>query len=208
MLCTINNIIQTLLFQASILPEFWVAALHTTAHLFNILPSVAINNDIPCTQLFETVPNYHHLRTSGCMCYPNLLPTSVHKFSQRSTPCVFIDYSTDHRGYRCLDLHTRRIILSCHVVFEETIFPLSHTSSLSSSSSAPVEFPPPPIPRQTKIINVSPPVITPTAHPSILPPNTHSMVTRGKNGIVKPRTPLCLHTDIYFSFTIVFCPSS
>lgn len=57
-----------------------------------------------------------------------------------------------------------------------------------------MESPPPPIPRQTPLPNVPPLAPPPTQIP---PPtqNTHSMVTRGKSGITKPRVPLCLHTD-------------
>ena len=185
--------IHTLLFQASMPPEFWVEALHTATHILNILPSAAINNEIPYTQLFKTVPSYHHLRTFGCLCYPNLLPTKPHKLAQRSTPCAFLGFPTDHRGYRCLDLSTRRIILSRHVVFDEMIFPLSRTSLPSSSLPALVESPPPPIPRQTQITNMPLPGVPPQLPPSTQ--NTHSMVTRGKSGISKPRTLLCLHTD-------------
>ena len=113
-------------------------ALHTSAHLLNILPSAAIDNDIPATRLFKMVSNYQHLRTFGCLCYPNLLPTSMHKLAQRSTPCVFLGYPTDHRGYRCLDLHTRRIIPSHHVVFVETIFQFSQHYVKASAPLAPL----------------------------------------------------------------------
>lgn len=175
MLRTINNMIRTLLFQASMPPEFWVEALHTATHILNILPSAAINNEIPYTQLFKTVPSYHHLCTFGCLCYPNLLPTKPHKLAQRSTPCAFLGYPTDHRGYRCLDLSTRRIILSRHVVFDEMIFPLSRTSLPSSSLPDLVESPPPPIPRQAQITNMPLPAVSPQLPPSTQ--NTHSMVT-------------------------------
>lgn len=47
MLPIINNMIRTLIFQASTPPEYWVEALHTTAHLLNIIPSTAINNEAP-----------------------------------------------------------------------------------------------------------------------------------------------------------------
>ncbi|GKB87010.1 ribonuclease H-like domain-containing protein [Tanacetum coccineum] len=51
MVHTINNIIRTLLFQANLPPTFWVKALNMAVHLLNILPSTAINNDIPYTRL-------------------------------------------------------------------------------------------------------------------------------------------------------------
>ncbi|GKC24496.1 ribonuclease H-like domain-containing protein [Tanacetum coccineum] len=51
MLRIINNLIRTLLFQAHIPPSYWVKALNMAAHLLNILPSTAINNEIPYTTL-------------------------------------------------------------------------------------------------------------------------------------------------------------
>ncbi|GJX23235.1 ribonuclease H-like domain-containing protein [Tanacetum coccineum] len=62
MIRTINNMIRTLLFQAHLPPTFWVEALHMAAYLLNILPSTAINNEIPHTRLFKTTPNYADLR--------------------------------------------------------------------------------------------------------------------------------------------------
>jgi hypothetical protein len=56
------------------------------------------------------------------MCYPNLSVTTPHKLSPRSTVCVFLGYPPSQKGYRCLDLSTRKIIISRHVVFDETHF--------------------------------------------------------------------------------------
>jgi len=77
------------------------------AHLFNILPSSSINNEIPFTKLFQKPASYDQLRVFGCLCYPNLLPVTSHKLAARSTACVFLGYPTNHKGYRCLDLISR-----------------------------------------------------------------------------------------------------
>ena len=42
-------------------------------------------------------------------------------------PC----YSPDHKGYRCFDLTSRRVLISRHVMFDESDFPYS-TSSIPS----------------------------------------------------------------------------
>ena len=60
--------------------------------------------------------------------------TARHKLAPRSTACMFLGYPSSHKGYRCLDLSTRRIIISRHVVFDETCFPFSLYSPRSSPS--------------------------------------------------------------------------
>ncbi|GKA28374.1 ribonuclease H-like domain-containing protein [Tanacetum coccineum] len=98
MLRAINNLIRTLLFQAHIPPSYWVEALNMAAHLLNILPSTAINNKIPFTKLYNQTPTYEHLRVFGCLCYPHV--DVAHKLEPRSTPCIFLGYPANHRGYR------------------------------------------------------------------------------------------------------------
>jgi hypothetical protein len=50
-------------------------------------------------------------------------PQPPHKLAPHSTPCVFLGYSPHRKGYLCLDRQTNRIIMLCHVVFEESSFP-------------------------------------------------------------------------------------
>ncbi|GKA09271.1 ribonuclease H-like domain-containing protein [Tanacetum coccineum] len=121
MIRTINNTIRTLLFQAHLPPTFWFEALHMAVYLLNLLPSTAIQNEIPCTKLFNKQPDYSRLRTFRCLCYPHL--DSPHKLALRATPCIFLGYPAYHRGYRCLDLSTNKIILYRHVMFDELQFP-------------------------------------------------------------------------------------
>ncbi|GJR23988.1 ribonuclease H-like domain-containing protein [Tanacetum coccineum] len=70
MIRTINNVIRTLLFQAHLPPSFWVEALHMAAYLLNILPSSAIQNDIPFGT-FKPNPQFH-----GHTSHISLLPKS------------------------------------------------------------------------------------------------------------------------------------
>ena len=82
-------------------------------------------NGILYPLLHHKMPDYFILRVFGCLCYPNLSATTRHKLSPRSTPCVFLGYPPSQKGYRCLDLSTRKIIISRHVVFDETHFPFA-----------------------------------------------------------------------------------
>lgn len=51
-----------------------------------------------------------------------------------STRCHFLGYSSDHKGYRCLDLTTYCVIVSHHIVFYEATFPPVDLSPLKTST--------------------------------------------------------------------------
>lgn len=102
MIRTINNAIRALLFQAKLSPTYWVEALHVAVHLLNIIPSSAIQNRVPYSLFFNKTPSYEHLRVFGCLCFPNINYSHLHKLSPRTTPCLFLGYPSQHRGYRFL----------------------------------------------------------------------------------------------------------
>ena len=135
---TLNNSIRTMLLHASLPPTYWAEGLLTACYLHNRRPSSSIQHEIPYTRLHNQPPTYSHLRVFGCLCYPNMQATSKHKLAPRSTACVFLGYPPSHKGYRCLDLSTRRIIISRHVIFDETTFPFAAT--LDTSSPASLDF--------------------------------------------------------------------
>jgi hypothetical protein len=128
---TINNVIRTLLIQASLPKCYWAEGLHTAVYLLNRLPTKTISAACPHVALFGSAPSYEHLRVFSCACYPNIATTAPHKLAPRSTRCVFLGYSTDHKGYRCPDLSTNRLIVSRHVVFDEDSFPLAASPNLN-----------------------------------------------------------------------------
>jgi hypothetical protein len=128
---SVNNVICTLLIQASLPGRYWVEGLYTATYLLNRLPITTIQVVCPHLALFGSVPSYEHLHIFGCTCYPNTIATTPYKLSPCSTRCVFLGYSTDHKGYHCLDLSTNRLIVSRHVVFDEDSFSLAASPSLT-----------------------------------------------------------------------------
>jgi len=94
----------------------------------------------------------------------------------RSIKCIFIGYSSNYRGYRCLDPSTKKVHISRHVVFDEDTFPAKDWMS------SPL---PPPATASATRGNVSPTTtqlllpssldFTPAPDPSALqPPSTPS----------------------------------
>src|SRR6185295_4448568 len=145
MIRTTNDVVRTLLIQASLPPRFLAESLHTATYLLNRLPSTASPAPTPHHALFGTPPRYDHLRVFGCACCPNTSATAPHKLAPRSTRCVFLGYSPDHKGYRCLDLTTRRVLISRHVVFNESDFPYSTSSTPSPDPELKSLFPTDPV---------------------------------------------------------------
>jgi hypothetical protein len=109
---SLNNIIRTLLSHASLTSSFWHHALQMATHLTSILPSKLKNNHTPTSLLFHKHPSYAHLRTFGCLFYPLLPSSSIHKIANRSTPCSFLGYPSNHRGYKCYNLTSKKLIIS------------------------------------------------------------------------------------------------
>ena len=122
---SINNVVRTLLTYASIPSSFWHHALAATTYLINILPSKVLDSYSPTHVLYHKAPTYTHLRVFGCLCFPLFPSSTIHKLQARSTPCVFLGYPSDHRGYKCYDISSRKIFVARHVVFDEAKFPFS-----------------------------------------------------------------------------------
>ena len=101
------------------LPQtYWEDAFNTATFLINRLPTPTLNNISPYEKLYNRTPDFSFLRTFGCACWPNLRPYNKHKLDFRSKSCIFIGYSNNHHGYKCLDLSTGRIYISRHVIFD------------------------------------------------------------------------------------------
>ena len=93
----------TILAHASMPLKFWDEAFLTAVYLINRLPSRVISNDTPYFRLFGQHPDYTSLRTFGCAYWPHLRPYNARKLDFRSKQCVFLGYSNQHKGFKCLD---------------------------------------------------------------------------------------------------------
>ncbi|KAM1171421.1 hypothetical protein ACFX2G_022146 [Malus domestica] len=124
---------RTLLVSSRVPHKFWVEAFATALYLINRLPISRLDTS-PWELLFRRPPDYSKLKVFGCSCYPWLKPYVSSKLDGKRTHCVFLGYSLQHKGYRCLDLQSQRLYISRHVMFNEEHFPFHDAHHLSSSS--------------------------------------------------------------------------
>jgi hypothetical protein len=68
----------------------------------------------------------------SCTYYADLSAKAAHKLAPKSTRCVFLGYSADHKGYWYLDLTTNNIVISRHIS-DEADFPFSASSRLTNN---------------------------------------------------------------------------
>ena len=116
--------------------SYWSYAVSIATHLINRLPTPILHHKTPYDILFHTAPDLTYLKSFGCQCFPLLTPYRAHKLHPKTTPCVFLGYPTNSKGYLCLDLVTLRLYISRHVMFNESVFPgLTHTSGTAISSA-------------------------------------------------------------------------
>ncbi|KAL6326284.1 hypothetical protein AAG906_004781 [Vitis piasezkii] len=202
----------SLLTHASMPLTFWTYAFATVVYLINRMPTPTLHLSSPFDKLFESPPNYTKLRVFGCLCYPWLCLYSQHKLDSRSTPCIFLGYSSTQSAYICLDLSTFKTYISRHIKFLENSFPLTtHQSHLARptpelisnwlpqdsscqhpfQNAQPIDRPFSPIDR----LSLEPHNSETSSASTTTPPthqNTHPMTTIAKNNIHKPLTKMNL----------------
>ena len=137
MLRTLNETVCAMVVHASMPPMFWAEALATATFLHNRRPCRVRRFLSLFELLYCAPPDYSGVRVFGCLCYPNTSATVAHKLAPRSAACVFLGYSPDHKGYRCLNRATGRVLISRHVYFDEQQFPFASVSPAPSCSLSP-----------------------------------------------------------------------
>ena len=96
----------------------------TTTDLLNLLQSITRNFKVPYECWMNQKPPYHKLKPFGCLSL-SLIPEERRKskFEPVSENGVVLGYSNNFSTYRILKLNSRRVIQSCHVKFNEKVFP-------------------------------------------------------------------------------------
>ncbi|GAB2277530.1 hypothetical protein Dimus_039233 [Dionaea muscipula] len=135
---TIRELGVTMMMHANVSKIFWVEAFTIAVFLINRLPTRVLDWDSPYARLFGHAPDYGSLRVFGSRCYPYLWDRKDSKFDTKSLPCIFLGYSDRHKGYRCYYPSSRRVYISRHVVFDETLLPFTASDRNKAGNPEPM----------------------------------------------------------------------
>jgi hypothetical protein len=159
---------------------YWEDAFQTATYIINRLPTPVLHHKSSFEILYNKIPDYRFMRVFGCACWPNLRPYRINKLNFRSKTCIFIGYSLCHQGYKCLDLSTGKFIVSHNVVFDETFFPYSKQTNLTSDSPYPSQSVS--LPQHINMpVNPSPPDLHPNHFSTCTPPTSSVLISTGTN---------------------------
>ena len=173
----------TLLHESHLPAPFWVEALATANYLINRMPTPSLSNTSPYECLYTHRPDYTHLRPFVCLVYPWLRPHTQHKLQPLSTPCIFLVYHPNIKGYKCFEPISQKTYVSRHVRFIEEDFPYPWLSSITATSNP------------LGLIPIFPPsshgLVPASINPSIIhtPPNPNTLIPSGSPSTHNPPIP-------------------
>lgn len=118
------------MFHAHLPKWFWIDCFSTVVFLINRLLSKALNMQSPYLLLYGHHQNYSTFHVLGSQCFHFLGAYRENKLEPKSLLCVFLGYSTKHKGYKCLYPPTSRLYILRHVIFDESVLPCSSPGKL------------------------------------------------------------------------------
>ena len=115
-----------LLIQSGLPDYLWGETVNTACHIRNLCPSTAIGDKIPL-ELWkgkgcDIQGEINRLKVFGCKVW-YLKSPGEDKFDSRADEGIFVGYDRQVKGYRIYLPKTKKVIISCHVRFEENILP-------------------------------------------------------------------------------------
>lgn len=100
---TLMKRVRYLLSEAKLPGMFWGEALYTSAYIYNMSPSSALQNEVPDLFWYGKEPSYNHLRVFGCKAFVHIPKDERSKLEVKTKQYVFVGYSQDEFGYRLYD---------------------------------------------------------------------------------------------------------
>ncbi len=121
---TINDV-RTLLRDSGLTHSFWAEAAAFSIHIQNLIPSRHHPDKVPLESFTGKRQNVSRLRVFGSKCWVKIPTvnggqvTGGSKLDNRGVECLLLGYASGNGNYKVQDITTRRVFVSCDVIFEE-----------------------------------------------------------------------------------------
>lgn len=125
---------RALLHESKLEQSFWGEAALYSAYLCNITSHKSLNGSTPFEMLFKTLPDVSKLRVFGCEAQI-YVQNEARKKRLEKRPKMGIFVEIENGLYRILDTEFRCVLVSEHVIMDETKFPATlRTTQISSKT--------------------------------------------------------------------------
>ena len=132
---TLLEVVRSMLSDSQLPKRFWAEALATATYVRNRSPTKSVAGMTPFEAWSGKKPNVNNLRIFGCISYAHVPKDERKKLDSKARECIFLGYGTEVKGYRLLDLSSRKIVYSRDVVFDENNFRRIDESTSETTSS-------------------------------------------------------------------------
>lgn len=129
----ILNVGRALLFQSKLPSSYWSYAILHAVFLINRITTPILNNHSPFQLLYDKLPDISSFKVFGCLCYASSLQANRTKLHPRARKSIFLGYKSGYKGFILLDIQSRAIFISRHVIFHEHILPYPQSSDSITS---------------------------------------------------------------------------
>ncbi|GJY15568.1 retrovirus-related pol polyprotein from transposon TNT 1-94, partial [Tanacetum coccineum] len=128
--CTLIEATHTMLIYAKALLFLWAEAVATACYTQNRSIISLCHGKTPYELLHEKSPDLSFFYVFGALCYPTNDSENLGKLQPKAHIGIFIGYAPTKRAFQIYNRHTRRIIETIHVDFDElTAMASEHSSS-------------------------------------------------------------------------------
>jgi hypothetical protein len=113
--------------------KLWAEALNYVAYIQNRSPHISIEDMTPFEAWTRDKPDVTHFRIFGSCTWAHILSEKRKALDPHRTPCIFMGYPDDMKGYKLIDPSTDWLIIKRNVQFEESPLhapPLQHSDTL------------------------------------------------------------------------------
>nr|GEY24338.1 hypothetical protein [Tanacetum cinerariifolium] len=182
--CTLTEVARIMLIYVKASLFLWTEAVATACYTQNLSIIYILYDKTPYELLHDKLPGLSFFHVFGVLCYPTNNSENLRKLQPKADIGTFIGYAPIKKAFHIYNQHTRRIIETIHVDFDELISMASeHSSSeptLHKMTHATIS---------SRLVPISPPL------KSIVPPAPEVIVLIAKVVDPEPTVSTGLHSS-------------